>query len=111
MIVEVTQYMRPDGRKVKMLTPIHDSFQAPYDVIKMRGWRIAAEVLTDGMVSVAVEDDEQDLANEIVENGPEIPRAIERVLAEALALIQKLRISSHGRNQRYIRNSTQGDRR
>ena len=85
MIVEVTQYMRPNGRKQIMRIEIQDSFGAPYSAIRMRGWRLAAEVLAHtGEVSITVEDGEQDFACEIVPNGPEVPRAIERALAVAI---------------------------
>lgn len=87
MTVDVLQYMRPDGRIVMMKTDISDAFEAPYSVIKMRGWRLAAEYLTDGNVSLTVEDDEQDFAHEIVSNGPDVPRAIERCLAHAISLV------------------------
>lgn len=85
MTVEVTQYLRPDGRAVLMTTDINDAFEAPYNVIRMRGWNLAAEEL-DGNVSITVEDRaaEQDIACEVVPNGPEVPLAIERVLAAAI---------------------------
>jgi hypothetical protein len=84
MTVEITQYMRPDGRPVLRSTTISDAFEAPYSVIRMRGWRLAAEHLTTGQISLTVEDDEQDYACEITANGPDVPRAIERVLAAAI---------------------------
>ena len=84
--VEVTQYMRPDGHAVLMHTDIRDSFEAPYRAIRMRGWRLAAEHLIDGAVSLAVEDDEQDFACEIVANGPEVQPAIERLIAAAICV-------------------------
>lgn len=87
MTVEVTQYMRPDGRKVLMHTDISDAFEAPYQVIRRRGWKLASEHLSTGEVSVTVEDDEQDFACEIVPNGPEVQRAIERCLAEAICTV------------------------
>jgi hypothetical protein len=86
MTVEVTQYMRPDGRQVRMETDISDAFCAPYQAIKMRGWRIAAEYLTTGEISITVEDEEQDLACEVVTNGPEVPLAIERCIAAAICV-------------------------
>lgn len=87
MQVEVTQYLRPDGRTAIMHTDIHEAFDAPYSVIKQRGWRIAAEVLTDETISITVEDDEQDFAHELVANGPEVPRAIERALTTAICAV------------------------
>jgi hypothetical protein len=84
--VEVTQYMRPDGRPVIMHTDIRNSFEAPYKAIRMRGWRLAAEHLAGGSVSLAVEDDEQDFAHEIVDNGPGVQPAIERLIAAAICV-------------------------
>lgn len=83
--IEVTQYMRPDGRKVKQHTAIRQAFEAPYRAIRSRGWRVAAEVLEGGMVSIAVEDDDQDYANELAKNGPDIQRAIEKCIADAIS--------------------------
>ena len=84
MTVEVVQYMRPDGRAVVMHTDIRDAFEAPYRTIRRRGWRLAAEHLSDGAISLTVEDDEQDFAHEIVANGPEVQAAIERLIAAAI---------------------------
>lgn len=88
MTVQVTQYMRPHGRAVVMETDISDAFEAPYNVIRMRGWNLAAECLTTGMVSITVEDKAvgADVACEVVPNGPEVPLAIERALAKAISL-------------------------
>ena len=83
MIVTVLQYMRPNGHIVPMTTEIHPAYEVPYHGICQRGWRLAAECLIGGTVSLTVEDDEQDFAGEIVPNGPEVPRAIERIIAEA----------------------------
>jgi hypothetical protein len=87
MTVEVRQYMRPHGRIEIMKTDISDAFKAPYTVIRMRGWRLAAEVLTTGEVVITVEDDDQDFACEVVWNGPDVPRAIERALAVAISAV------------------------
>ena len=84
--VDVLQYMRPDGRRVPMKTEINPAFEAPYRALLHRGWRLAAEHLSDGAVSITVEDNEQDFACEIVANGPDVPRAIERCIAEAISL-------------------------
>jgi hypothetical protein len=84
--VEVVQYMRPDGRAVLMHTDIRDAFEAPYHAIRMRGWRLTAEHLIDGAVSLTVEDDEQDFPCEIVANGPEVQPAIERLIAAAICI-------------------------
>jgi hypothetical protein len=82
--IEVTQYIRPDGLTVKQHTEIRQAFEAPYRAIRLRGWRVAAECLESGMVSVAVEDDEQDYASELAKNGPAVQYAIERCLAAAI---------------------------
>jgi len=83
--VDVVQYMLPNGRKEGRQVEIRDSFEAPYNAITMRGWRVAAECLTTGEVSITVEDDEQDFATELVANGPDVPRAVERAIARAIA--------------------------
>jgi hypothetical protein len=86
MTVEVVQYLRPHGQRNVQTTEIGDSFAAPYNAITMRGWRLAAEVLITGEVSITVEDDEEDFAHRIAENGPAVQRAIEECIAEAVSL-------------------------
>lgn len=85
MTVEVTQYLRPFGRRVPMTTEINNAFEAPYNVIRGRGWNIAVEAIDDN-VSITVEDraSGQDVAAEVVPNGPEVQRGIERVLTKAI---------------------------
>lgn len=87
MTVEVTQYLRPFGHRVLMTTEINNAFEAPYNVIRGRGWNIAVEAIDDN-VSITVEDraSGQDVAAEVVPNGPEVQRGIERVLADATSI-------------------------
>jgi hypothetical protein len=85
MEIDVTQYMRPNGRIEMMKTDISDAFEVPYNVITRRGWRVAAEVIATGAVSITVEDDEQDFACDIAYNGPAVQKAIEGCIAIAIS--------------------------
>ena len=102
MTVEVTQYLRPDGRQELMHTDISDDCRGAYIAMQERGWRLAAENLTTGEISLTVEDllCGMDVEIEVVPNGPEVPLAIERILkrsmidredaAQLLAVVQYL---------------------
>lgn len=80
MKVFVTQYMRPDGRKVQANTELPDAIERTYMNMLGAGCRFEAEVLTTGEVSVTVTNDEEDVDSEVVPNGPEVQAAMLRLL-------------------------------
>lgn len=84
-VVEVTQYMRPYGRPVKQYAKVSENLSKELAAIQDRGWRVAAEVLTTGEVSITVEDPirERDVTIKVVPNGPEVPKALVEAIREA----------------------------
>lgn len=88
--IEFTQYLRPDGKRKQVW--INDM---PMDIVdkanelKQNGCRFDIEVLTTGQIHMSIEDpktiDENGpLAAEVVENGPEVVSAVEKLVANAL---------------------------
>lgn len=90
--VAFMQYKRPDGRAVQV------AIARPPEQVRQglnlwhAGCELAAEVLTTGEVSFTVERDDdgetQTLAHEVVENGPEVPAAVDRLLATATKALE-----------------------
>jgi len=80
MFCEVTQYLRPDGRKNLGGIDIDDKCMDQYRFMQDQDRRIAMEVLTTGEVSVTMEDDEQDYGIRIVPNGIQVKEAVEDIL-------------------------------
>lgn len=62
MIVEVTQYMRPDGRKRRHQLEVRDECASKYQDILDSGCRLAAEQLITKEVSQTIECDDFDFA-------------------------------------------------
>jgi hypothetical protein len=97
MTIQFTQFLRPDGRQQKVgidrPRPIEESALWLFE----NGCNFEIEVLRTGEVSIEVlspEDDEGDrstLAVEILENGPGVPEAVDRVVEEALAAFKETR--------------------
>jgi len=84
LTIRFTQYLRPDGRtRTVEFVVIGDMATKAEKLLKL-GWRFEAEMLTTGEVSLTVEDDEDECrAIEIVPNGPEVPKAVDRLVNRA----------------------------
>ena len=68
MLVEVRQYLKPDGR-IRMLTPtMPDKFQGAYDEMTAAGFWFETEILSAGMVSVTVSNGETDIDGKLFKN-------------------------------------------
>ena len=81
--IPFTQYLRPNGRKVQVFFECRDPAVAEKaQQILAAGLRLECEELMNGMVSLTVSDDEDDLAHQFVMNGPGVPGAVERLIME-----------------------------
>jgi hypothetical protein len=69
MIIELTQFVRPNGHKRPTSCEIDDDLASKVKAIRDAGLRLTAEVIGPN-VSFCIEDDEEDLAIEIAANGP-----------------------------------------
>lgn len=88
-MIPFTQYLRPDGRKRSI------NIERPAEVEELamklvrRGLRLEAEELCTGEVSFTVFDGEKDIAIEICPNGPDVPHAVDRLIKDATATVEK----------------------
>jgi hypothetical protein len=80
----IRQYLRPDGRLREESTDLPIEYKAQYEAMLQRDWNFGAEVLMTGHVSVTIEDrkHEQDNAMRVVNNGPDVQRALCDMLDE-----------------------------
>lgn len=65
MKVEVTEFIRPNGRQDKTLVEVADDCRAGYEALRRKGCRLTSEVLMGGMVSQTVEHEEGDFLIEV----------------------------------------------
>jgi hypothetical protein len=79
-LAKVTQYLRPDGRKVVILTSLEECLKADYDDMLISGCHLEAEVLSTGEVSLTVSDGETDVDIEVVNNDESVVNAINKML-------------------------------
>jgi len=80
MLVEIIQYLRPNGVKRMECAEVADSLKEAYEDMMSCGFHLAAEVLTTGHVSLTIEDDEKDVDIELVENGPNVLPKLEAMI-------------------------------
>ena len=81
--VRFIQYLRPNGRQEEMVI----TGRPPVTVAKAQeiwaaGYRLEAEVLVSGLVSLTISDGEEDVAVELIDNGPAVPEAVDRMIGE-----------------------------
>jgi hypothetical protein len=86
--IKFTQFLMPDGRQspvtIARPTPIADLA----DAIAARGFRFECEMLPTREISLTItNDDDGDVAIEVVPNGPEVPQAIDRMIEKFAATL------------------------
>jgi hypothetical protein len=84
MIVQVRQYLRPNGRIENVTTDLSDDLASHYSEMIALGWNFGAEVLTTGNISLTIEDLDkgEDITGRIVSNDPSVQSAMEDMLRE-----------------------------
>lgn len=92
--VQFTQYLRPNGRRKAISIEVPDEVAALADHVCSKGYRFEVEELMTGHVSLTVcgpsleePGETDDIAIELVNNGPDVPPAVERLVREAHKLI------------------------
>ena len=81
MQVEVTQFLRPHGRREAMTTVVPDACRDGYANMLLEHCRLTAEVLTTGHISLCIEDTVYgDFDSRLVANGPDVPKALTDML-------------------------------
>jgi len=80
--VPFTQFLRPDGRTRAVVISMPDEVADKARSIIANGLRFECEELMTGVVSLTISDNEKDLAQELCENGPEVPKLVEKLITE-----------------------------
>lgn len=82
MPVHFTQYLTPDGRRRSaiVLRPTHVAQKA--QELLDAGLHLEAEVLSTGEVSFTIASNDEDLAIELAQNGPDVPKAVDKLILE-----------------------------
>jgi hypothetical protein len=75
-----TQFLFPTGQSREIETDVPVLVYDKAMKIKEAGYRFEIERLSNGKVSITISDDEADWAHEIIDNGPAVPDAIERLI-------------------------------
>jgi hypothetical protein len=84
--VTFTQFMRPDGRQVEVLTDMPDEVADLAAALQSRGYLFEIEVLTTGHVNADISDpgdEDRILGAAFVPNGPDVPGALETMIRKA----------------------------
>jgi len=78
--IPFTQYLRPNGRKAEVSIDRPDEIANLAHRIIERGFRFECEHLTTGHASLTIAgpDDDEDI--EVVQNEPDVPIAIDRMV-------------------------------
>jgi hypothetical protein len=74
VVVNLTQFLRPDGQQKPVTCEVSDSLKANYEAIRENGMRLTCEELSSGMVSLALEHRDGDFLIEVCENAPHLPK-------------------------------------
>jgi len=91
MAIHMTQFLRPDGRRTDTSINRPPEIERLAAELLQAGYAFEAEVLMNGVVSFEVvgpEDEDGDpvvLACELVQNGPRIPEAVDKLVRDAHA--------------------------
>lgn len=80
--IPFTQYLMPDGRTREITINCSEDIHAKAMEIIKNGYRLEAEMLRTGEISLTVFhiDEEEDVEMELVPNGPEVPLAVDRLI-------------------------------
>ena len=89
MIVDVVQFLMPDGRQKEITTELPDECEGLYRNMLECGCRFEAEVLTTGEVSVTISDDEGDVDIVLSKNCPDVQGGMAAMLQRQLWLNPK----------------------
>lgn len=91
MTVTVRHYYRPNGRHQDEETDLPDDCAPFYEAMQKFGCRLTAEAMGN-LVSICIEDDEQDFDLDITVNGPEVQLGYAKMLKRfTIERAQKMR--------------------
>lgn len=91
MSIPFIQYLRPNGRRTFVSIERPDEVEALARTFIDKGGRFECEELTTGHASLtavfSLENGEDDVAIEVVLNGPAVPEAVDRLVRKAVSAI------------------------
>ncbi len=96
MEIPFTQYLRPDGRQRPMVVDRPDEIALLAKQIMEAGHTFEAEVLTTGVISLTISDGEQDVASALSANGPEVIVAVDKMITDFAATLQRGTVDTKG---------------
>lgn len=79
--ITFTQYLRPFGRPTPVTITRPDDISRKAVEIRERGFRFECEELWTGEVSLTISNDDGDHDIELVDNGPGVPAAVDRLIS------------------------------
>ena len=84
MSIHFTQYLRPDGRPKSVHINRPQEIETKAKQIFKAGFSFECEHLSTGDVSLTIVNKakEEDVAIEIVPNGPDVPKAVDKLIME-----------------------------
>lgn len=77
---DIIQYMMPNGRRVPISTNLPIESLDSYLDMKKHGYRLAAEMLRTGEISVTIEGHGRDADIRVIPNGPDVQGAMVEML-------------------------------
>lgn len=83
MTIPFTQYLRPDGRTKKGGFDRPDKVEQLATAILEHGGAFEIEVLLTGDVHMTCAYSGEDVVGELCENGPELPKTVDRLVKRA----------------------------
>lgn len=88
MGIEFTQYLRPNGRRSTVSIEREDATEHEARFFIDKGGRFECEELMTGHVSLTAvfptEEGDEDIAIEVVSNGPAVPTAVDQLVTSAV---------------------------
>jgi len=81
--IPFTQFLRPNGRRSQIYIRRPREVADKADAVIRLGGRFTAEELMTGLVSLACEYDDRDVALEVCENGPKVMETADKVVINA----------------------------
>jgi hypothetical protein len=72
MVVQITQFMAPNGEIRERQCEVPDDCAVGYEALRRKNCRLTAEVLTSGHVSQCIEHEEGDYDIRLARNGQDV---------------------------------------
>jgi hypothetical protein len=85
--IPFTQYILPHGRRTSVSIDRPDEISSLAERFIESGGRYEAEVLTTGHVSLTACLDDDDIGIEVVNNGPGVAEAVDRLVHKSVAAL------------------------